>query len=679
MNHTMKDTKNIQQELACELVANTNSSFFLTGRAGTGKTTFLRKVQKTVNKQFITLAPTGVAAILAGGDTIHSFFGLPMGVCTEDVYGRMNMEHAAALRHADTIIIDEVSMVSCDTVDAIDRTIRKVLRTNAPFGGKQIIFTGDMFQLPPVVRKGAETDLLRDMYQTENFFFYKANVIKRMRLVKIEFQKVYRQEDGDFLRILGNVRMNKITPEDIAQLNSRVCKPEGDGMVITLTAVNRTADAINREKLAEINSREFTYDGSIKGKFEEKRLPVEARLHLKVGAQVMFTRNDQQRRWANGTLAKVTKLTFAEIHVELKDGETYAVPKCSWDSIKYEYDRDARRLKKNVAGSFTQYPLKLAWAITIHKSQGLTFDKVMLNLDRGIFAPGQLYVALSRVRSLGGLFLSKEILPRYAYTNNEIIAYSNGYNDQKLIDSEIESGKAVYEFLKKGNYDEAARQYLLLVEEKTGKGDVKEALQQAKRFLDSLICDDSLYGVIKKVPSALSTAAHWPAQFLSALLNLYAGKYGKALECVNRVPGEHLCQEALYIKSRALAKLGRYNEADDVNVLIGENFDASTPDAKMMYMIATLNELHIGDPGLNIMRMLIEAKPEYNKGIVALRSLMKRRGIKLQPKAEDELSDIFNSDIDDDGFANILAEYRENNPKAMSVLLKNIKSQKFGE
>ena len=214
MEHTQIDTQNQQQVLAYELIANTNSSFFLTGRAGTGKTTFLRKVQKMVDKQFITLAPTGVAAILAGGDTIHSFFGLPMEVCTPGTCGKLNEARILTLLHADTIIIDEVSMVRCDIVDAIDYTLRRALRTTQPFGGKQIIFVGDMFQLPPVVRQGAERELLHDIYQTDDFFFYKADAIKRMRLVKIEFQKVYRQDDDrQFLHILENVRMNKVTPE----------------------------------------------------------------------------------------------------------------------------------------------------------------------------------------------------------------------------------------------------------------------------------------------------------------------------------------------------------------------------------------------------------------------------------------------------------------------------------
>ena len=674
------DKENKQQMLAYELIANTNSSFFLTGRAGTGKTTFLRKVQKMVDKQFITLAPTGVAAILAGGDTIHSFFGLPMDVCMPGTMGKMSETRIHALIHADTIIIDEVSMVRCDIIDAVDYTMRKTLRTTLPFGGKQVIFVGDMFQLPPVVKQGAEHDMMHDLYHTDDFFFYKADVIKRMRLVKIEFQKVYRQEDQDFLHILENVRLNRTTPEDLMYLNERVCEPmKADGTVITLTSLNKTADDINQGRLAEIEAEEYTYEGTVSGKYEEKRFPVDMTLKLKVGAQVMFTRNDSQKRWVNGTIGTVTKLMKDEIQVTTDDGSSYVVPCCSWESFSYEYDREAKKVKKELMGTFTQYPLRLAWAITVHKSQGMTFDKLYLDLSRGMFAAGQLYVALSRVRSLGGLFLSRPIIPQYAHTSREVLAYASSYNDEKVINSEIESGKAVYQLLAHHDYDEAAKQYLLLVEKKVANGDIKEAMQQAKRFLDTVICDDDLLGCVNVVPEELKAADHWAPKFLVALLSLYAGEYEQALAYADSVLAIHQCQEALYVKSRCLAMLERYQEADAVNALMGDLFDMSTPDAKVLYSIAMLNELHIGDPGLNLMQELIKAKPKYNKGILALRSLMKRKGLILVYSSSEprELVDDFNSDISENEFAQKLVTAREKAPKAVEYLLRVIKKQEF--
>jgi len=673
------DKENKQQLQAYDLIANTNSSFFLTGRAGTGKTTFLRNVQKMVGKQFITLAPTGVAAILAGGDTIHSFFGLPMDVCTPGTMGKMNEARILTLIHTDTIIIDEVSMVRCDIIDAIDYTMRKTLRSSLPFGGKQVIFVGDMFQLPPVVKQGVEHNLMRDLYHAEDFFFYKADVIKRMRMVKIEFQKVYRQEDEAFLKILESVRLNKTSPDILRRLNERVCQPtKENGMVITLASRNCTADSVNQKCLAEIEAEEYIYEGSVTGKFEEKRFPVDKTLKLKVGAQVMFTRNDQRKRWVNGTIGTVTKLAKDEIQVTT-GGATYVVPNCTWESYSYEYDKEERKMKKELMGSFTQYPLRLAWAITVHKSQGMTFDKLYLDLSRGMFAAGQLYVALSRVRSLGGLFLSRPIIPQYAHTSREVLSYANGYNDEQLINSEIESGKAVYQLLAHHNYDEAAKQYLPLVQKKAEAGDIKEAMQQTKRFLDTVICDEGLYGCVEEVPASLMNSDHWAPKFLVALLSLYAGKYEQALAYADSVLAQHQCQEALYVKSRCLAKLKRYEEADAVNVLMGDIFDMSTPDCKVLYMIAMLNELHIGDNGLNLMQELIKTKPKYNKGILSLRHLMKRKGLCLAKKDNEprELVDGFNSDMSESEFVQNLQTAREKAPKSVDHLLRLIKKQVF--
>lgn len=470
--------------------------------------------------------------------------------------------------------------------------------------------------------------------------------------------------------------MNRITREDIALLNTRVAQPQGNDMVVTLASINKTADEINNQRLAEIDSPEFIYEGTVEGRFEEKRFPVDQTLRLKVGAQVMFARNDQQKRWANGTLAKVCKLTKDEITVELHDGSTYVVPCCSWDSVNFEYDRDTRKMKKEIIGTFTQFPIRLAWAITVHKSQGMTFDKLQLDLSRGMFASGQLYVALSRVRSLAGLYLTRGIIPQYAHTSDEILNYASGFNDSKEIDNEIESGKATYEALKANDYDEAAKAYLMLVHKKCVEGNIREALQQAKRFLDTVVDDEHLFGCIPDLPKVITANRHWTGHFLDALLSLYNENYGSSLLAIDKVLEMHQCPEALYIKSRALVKLGRYQDADAVNGLLAETFEMSTPDAKTLFMVAMVNELYVGDPGLEMMKKLVEIRPKYNNGIVALRSLMQRKGLNL-PETSDspcKLMVDFNSNVNSDEFMEKLKESRKSAPKSVQLLLRRIKS-----
>lgn len=673
------DPTNREQQLAYNLIAHTNSSFFLTGCAGTGKTTFLHNVQNMVKKNFVTLAPTGVAAILAGGETIHSFFGLPLEVCQKGLCGHMGQERIMTLLHADTIIIDEVSMVRCDIMDAVDCTMRRVLRNNSPFGGKQMVFVGDMFQLAPVVQ-GAEQECLKDMYNTEEFFFYKSEAVSRMRLVKIEFRKVYRQEDERFLQILEHVRQNCVTEADLAQLNSRVASPqEGDGLVMTLSSTNKIANAVNQKRLEELDSKEYAYEGIVSGEFDARRFPVEAVLRLREGAQVMFTRNDTNKRWANGTLGVVSHLTADEIQVTLENGETYSVPSCTWESFDVKYNKETKKLTKEVKGTFTQFPLKLAWAITVHKSQGSTFAKMNLEIGWGMSMPGQLYVALSRVRSLDGLFLSKKVYPQYARTSRDILAYASGYNDIHQIDREIESGKMVYEALRRDDYDEVARKYLLLVEKCAQEGEVREALYQAKRFLDVVICDEDLYGCIGEIPSELQNGGHWSVHFLVALLALYARRYDMALEHIECVLSCHECQEALYVKSRALEKLERYKEADEVNVILINRMDREAMDGKVMYMVAMLNEMHLSDPGLEIMGMLVGARPKYDRAILAMRMLMHRKNVMLEGETElnRELVEAFNSEMGEKDFLRMLKEQRESAPKAVRSFVRCIKEQQF--
>ena len=447
-------------------------------------------------------------------------------------------------------------------------------------------------------------------------------------------------------------------------------------MVVTLASINKTADDINNRRLAEIENPEFVYEGIVEGRFEEKRFPVDQTLRLKVGAQVMFARNDHQKRWANGTLAKVCKLTKDEITVELHDGSMHIVPCCSWDSVNFEYDRDARKMKKEVIGTFSQFPIRLAWAITVHKSQGMTFDKLQIDLSRGMFASGQLYVALSRVRSLAGLYLTRGVIPQYAHTSNEILNYASGFNDTKEINNEIECGKATYDALKANDYDEAAKAYLMLVFKNSVEGNIREALQQAKRFLDTVVDDEHLYGSISEIPKAIASSTHWTARFLVSLLSLYSNEYPNSLSEIEKVLESHVCPEALYVKSRALVKLERYKEADQVNSKLAETFEMATPDAKTLFMVAMVNELYTDDPGLEMMKKLVEIRPKYDNGIITLRTLMQRKGIKLSQSSDSpcELVVDFNSDMNPTAFLAKLRTCRKEAPKSVQLLLRRIKS-----
>ncbi len=676
------DTQNPQQVLAYELIAHTNTSFFLTGRAGTGKTTFLHNVQKMVDKQFITLASTGLASILAGGVTIHSFFCLPLGPLEPGTCGNvLNLRNRTnTIRHADTIIIDEVSMVRCDIIDAIDYTLRRVLCTMQPFGGKQVVFVGDMFQLPPVTRSGPERDFLQDIYHTDEFFFYKAEVFKRMRLPKIEFQKVYRQSnDQQYLNILEHVRTNRMMPDDTRLLNQRVARPESkDGIIITLSSTNKAAEEINQRRLAEIGEPEQVYEGAIKDDFSEQKLPVEQNLRLKVGAQVMLTRNDPEKRWVNGSLAKIAKLTEDEIDITLDSGDTYTVEPVVWESVTFEYDRQTRKLKRNVTGTFTQYPLKLAWAITIHKSQGLTFDKMSLDPSRGFFADGQFYVALSRVRSLDGLFLTSWVSPRHAHTNPEILDYAKEYNNEHIIRNEIESGKAVYRALQNNDYDEAAKQYLLLLLQKVQTGDIHEAMLLARRFYDTLICDEELIGCIENIPERLLTASDWPSQYLAALLCLYAGQYQHAIALADKVLQVRGSHNLRFVQLRAMTTLGQHKDTAELRKKIEETAISNPPDAKSLCLLAIAYELDEEHGiALSLLQVLVNQRRTYNKGILLLRRMMKRHNVKLAVDEEDKLTKAFNSDLSEEAFGLQLKKSRLKNEKALGHLLKCIKEQVF--
>ena len=674
------DKNNKQQLQAYELINTTNSSFLLTEKAGTGKTTFLQAVQKEIDKNFIVLAPTGIAAMLAGGETIHSFFGLPLQICTPKTMGNINRSKISIIKRVDTIIIDEVSMVRCDIIDAIDYTLRCVMRNSLPFGGKQMVFVGDLFQLPPVLRK-EEAEIMDDLYNTMSPFFFKARALKRLSLPCIEFIKVYRQKDDVFLSILDSIRFNKASYAELSEINRCVGRSiPTDERIITLCTRNDEASKINMAKLNLIDSEEFCFEAKIDGDIKlDSNLPAERKLTLKSGAQVIFVRNDISRRWVNGTIGTISKISDEEINVVTESGE-YKVSPVSWESYKYEYNSKEKKIVKTLVGTYTQYPLKLSWAITIHKSQGMTFDKMILDLSRGIFSKGQLYVALSRVRSLDGLFLIKPVSFGHIGTSEEVIEFANRFNDDSTIHNEINGGKCLYESLRSKNWDEFAKTSLKLSLSFVEKGDWKSAARYISQMFNAMVSDEHLLNCLEHYNVPDPKVRNILVDYVCAALYLYSGKYEQAIYHADRVRFKRECNDVLFIKARALTLLGKYKEADEVNIDLVKALDGEF-DAKIYYEVALLNETQLEDPGLEIMQSVVSNRPEYENSILKLRFLIKKNGINLNiPDDNDnELISLYNSGIPDEELKNRLKSFQLNNKESYKEFVKYISKYKFAE
>jgi len=397
------------------LIENTNQSFFLTGRAGTGKSSFLKHIVKTCKKEFVVVAPTGIAAINANGVTIHSLFGFPfrpMLPCDADItiYSKDSVK-SELLNKMDTLIIDEVSMVRADVIDAIDFSLRKNTNNpSIPFGGKQVIFIGDIFQLEPVVAGKKEKEIMAELYDSP--YFFSAHIFNEVELPMVELSKIFRQKDREFTHFLQKVRDASITPEEIDDFNKKVESNQNlinEEFVITLTTRTDAANLHNQFKLNELSEQSFYYEAQIINSFEHSKFPTDKTLELKVGSQVVCIRNDPEKRWYNGIIAKIHSLKDDEIKIELENNRIETVGQVSWENLSYTYDRIKGKIEQKIEGIFTQFPLKLAWAITIHKSQGLTFEKLIIDFHTGTFASGQAYVALSRVKSLEGLYLKRPL------------------------------------------------------------------------------------------------------------------------------------------------------------------------------------------------------------------------------------------------------------------------------
>ena len=448
---------NKERELAKDFILNTSRNLFLTGKAGTGKTTLLKEILEETDKNYLVTAPTGVAAINAGGITLHSLLFLPLKTFLPVKYSnhpgsifcdqaqlvkhqKFNREKLDLLLELELLVIDEISMVRADVFDAIDFTLRRIRRNPSPFGGVQVLVIGDLFQLSPVVKQDVENVLL-EFYPSP--YFFDSRVWQDSEMLNIELEKVYRQEDQSFVDILNQIREGARDQSIVDELNKNYVEKPAFSDIITLTTHNRKADEINNRELAVLETEQKELSAKISGRFPTSAFPTSEKILLKEGAQVMFIRNHPDELYFNGKIGKITKLGETILTVKTEDGTSIMVDKIDWKNMKYQVNPDTGKIEQEEIGSFTQFPLRLAWAVTVHKSQGLTFDKVILDLE-GSFASGQMYVALSRCRSLEGLSLSTKVKLENIIVDQRIVRFTQMQQKENKLDEILEIEKKAY-------------------------------------------------------------------------------------------------------------------------------------------------------------------------------------------------------------------------------------------
>lgn len=557
------DPDNRPMQYAYDLISRTNTSFFLTGKAGTGKTSFIKYVLETVDKAFAVVAPTGIAALNAGGRTIHAFFGFPPAVLGPGDIGRLSQSSRDAIlggfdrEPVDTIIIDEVSMVRCDVLDCIDRTLRRALESAAPFGGLQMVFVGDLYQLDPVVTD-SDRPILEENYGEGDYHFFSAWCIDKEALPKIELTKVYRQKEAGFVRLLDRVRTGQADELDLEVINRTTLNKKkfvkGE-LSMYMSAYRKDADRINELRLLRLNSEPVVYEALYEGDCSSLLDVIEPKITLKVGTQVVFIKNDEDKQWANGTMGVVQSLGEETVGVLLETGDLINVPRASWDATELAYDKQQRRTVAKWKGTMRQFPLKVAWAVTIHKSQSMTYSRATVDLGKGAFGAGQVYVALSRLQSLDGLSLVKPLNQRSIIVDPGVARFHDGVNNEEQIKLELRAADAIDEFLNNNQFDDAADALFRLFVEASARNDTYQANTFLARYYSLAIDDRSIHG-----PVVSHTCCEG---FSQAAISFYAGNPEQALSLLDEMDEDETNFNATYLRMRCYEELGRLDEVDD--------------------------------------------------------------------------------------------------------------------
>ena len=619
------DTDNKEFQNALNLIQYTRQSVFLTGKAGTGKSTFLKYICENTRKKHVVLAPTGIAAINAGGSTLHSFFKLPFYPLLPDdpnfslqggrihEFLKYRSAHRKLIKEIELVIIDEISMVRADIIDFVDRVLR-IYSNNMrePFGGKQILLVGDVYQLEPVI-KNDEREILNRFYPSP--FFFSARVFNEIDLVSIELKKVYRQTDKVFVSVLDHIRNNTAGAADLQLLNTRYntrIEESEEDMYITLATRRDNVDFINEKKLAELPGDPVVFKGEITGDFPESSLPTQKDLELKVGAQIIFIKNDYERRWVNGTIGVISGIDKdGTIYVLTDNGKECDVNKDSWRNIRYVYNEKEKKIEEEELGVFMQYPIRLAWAITVHKSQGLTFSRVVVDFSGGVFAGGQAYVALSRCTSLEGIQLKKQISRGDIFVRQEIVDFAGRFNNQQSIEKALKQAQADIQYAEavrqfdNGNFEEFLEQFFLAIH---SRYDIERPI--VKRFIRKKL------GIINKLKEE-NVAIKRKMEIQRESLRKYAKEY--------YVMGNQCITQAHDLRA-ALANYDKALELDPkmVDAWVRKGLTLFE-DNKMPEAVGCLNEAVKLSPR--------SFKPRYNRGKMRLEMNHIEEGISDLEKA----------------------------------------------